>query len=280
MTIECPSGLVVEMRGVMGIDGRVLADEKLIREHAVEERMLANCVTAILDEGPYANLSTKKDWAALLEGDVVFLMIALRNLSHPGKPFVVSLRCPNKMACGSKFDWEIDTEKLLDERARKLPPEAREVVRRGGRHRFPVPGTAFAVEWKPRTRELWKRWKVWEKGQKNFNRRAQERTNPLIQPIAYASVVTGGEKPIDKMDAVQDFLEGLPLGVIQALAQAREDSSCGIETEIDVSCPYCGTDWSIDLPFDKDFFAAPRTSSASTKKSSNDESESSPNEGT
>lgn len=252
-TISLPSGMVGEIRGLAGRDGRYLTDERKIRDNEVEDFMLSHCWTRTLDPGPYALPGNgEPDWNNILVGDRFYALIATQVATYPDKPYTLPLRCVQR-ACKKPYQWDIDLHRLLDERTKTLAPEDREVFKAGNRFQGVVPYTKPPVPfvYKLKTGGDAKRLQKWIEAKKVGPKKMVERQNQLVDSLG-GSLWSIGDKT--RREDIFDALEDLSLGSIDAMLPLIQEHDCGVDTNIDVQCPHCGEEMSISLPFGRAFF--------------------------
>lgn len=260
MLATCPSGLILQVRGLTGRDGRYLANEKLVRDEEIEDYVFSNTCVEIVDEGVYAFQGKAPEWGKLLLGDRTYLALSIRVASYPNDPYVVPLKCIAKL-CRKPFEWEIDIEKMLAERVQTLSEAAREIVKTGGEFSFILPSTVtkdFAgkkVFYKLKTGADSKRYQAAREHLKQSgSKKRKEEQNDLVDGFLLSGVRIDG---IDKKEREkrQAFLEDLPIRDINALKIDIERNDCGLDTTIEVECPVCEMSWEIELPFGRELFA-------------------------
>ena len=267
--ITLPSGLVGEVRGLTGRDGRYLTNEQLVRDNEIEDYIFAHCWTATLDDGPYAFKGQPPEWSRVLVGDRFYMLIAVREETYPGKEYAMKLQC-TRMACKKRFEWDISLAKLLAEKTKRLSPEDRQVFLDGNRFAGIIPGTTTPFVFKLKTGADAKRTQLLMTNKKTGPKKQQERQNMIVD--ALASYIVEIDGVLKKTDAVFDYLEDLSLASLDALMPYIQAHDCGVETDIEVDCPYCGGAMAISLPFDRGFFL-PSSSAAKFRSGESSEPE-------
>jgi hypothetical protein len=268
-TITLPSGLVGEVRGLTGKDGRYLTNEQLVRDNEIEDYIFSHCWTATVDDGPYKFDGKPPDWGRVLMGDRFAMLIAVREETYPGKEYVVKLQC-GRTGCKKSFEWEIHLAELLAKKTKRLAPEDRAVFQDGNRFESVIPFTTTKFFFQLQTGANAKRVQARIEAKKHGPKKAQERQNRLVDVVAGLIVEIDGVPK--KADAVFDFLEELSLGSIDALLPLMQSHDCGVETDIDIECTHCGGAMEISLPFDRAFFT-PLSAAAKRVISNEDEEE-------
>lgn len=271
-TMTTPAGMAVEVRGLTGRDGRYLTNEKLVRDNDVEDYILRGCCPSLVDPGFYTFEDAGIDWGRVLVGDRVFLLIAIREETYPGEPYVMKLTCPAKM-CRAKFEWQIDIAKLLKEKVKPLSPEDRELLKKGEPAEVTVPGLGNRVRFRPKTGADVKRFMAYEQSRQNWSAKKKERINKLVDNLLFHGIEIEGIDKKAPSEKKLDFLEGLGFREINLLRQEIEKHDCGVDTTIGVECPQCGVEWEINLPFGRDFFVPEISASSPKRETEKDETD-------
>jgi len=250
-TITLPSGLVGEVRGLSGKDGRYLTNEQLVRDNEVEDYIFSNCWNATIDDGPYKFEGRPPDWSKVLVGDRFFALIAVREATYPGKEYVIKLQCA-RLGCKRRFEWEIDLRELLAKKTKTLSAEDRATFQESNRFKATVPFTEKSFVFQLNTGAIARRTQALLEAKKTGNKKMQQRQNTLCDILSGLILEVDGVAL--KRDAIFDFLEELPMASIDALLPLVQSHDCGVETDIEVECPFCGGGMVITLPFDRAFF--------------------------
>jgi hypothetical protein len=250
-SVVLPSGLSGEIRGLTGRDMRFLTNEKVVRDREVEDYIVSNCWVSTSESGPYDLKGDRPDWTGqVLVGDRYYLLIAAREATYPGREYVVKLQC-GQIGCKRRFEWEINIAELLAKRTRRLAPADAEAFRAGNRFVETIPYTNTKFTFQLQTAANARRTQTRIEQKKLGPKREKERVNGMIDVLAGVIVeVEGVEK---KMNAIFDFLEDLPMSSLDAILPLIQSHDCGVDSDIDVECPYCGGAMLIALPFDRAF---------------------------
>jgi len=253
MSSKLPSGLIIETRGLTGMDGRYLTNEQKVRDNEVEDYILSNCTVRVLDEGPYHLKGTAPDWNDILVGDRFYALIAVREATYPGKEYPLKLQC-GRSGCKKKFEWEISLQKLLDEKTKYLSEKDREIFKTDNKfvEKIPFVDPAKEFVFKLKTGADAKRTLKTIEAKKMGPKRQQERQNLMIDSLASYIVEIAGVRM--KTDTIFDYLETLGLASIDAMMPLIQSHDCGVDTDIDVECPHCGGGMIVKLPLDRAFF--------------------------
>jgi hypothetical protein len=271
MSITLPSGLSGEVRGLTGRDMRYLTNEKVVRDREVEDYIVSHCWVSTVDSGPYELKGDSPDWTGqVLVGDRYYLLIAAREATYPGREYVVKLQC-GQVGCKRRFEWEINLAELLAKRTRRLAPKDAEVFRAGNRFSETIPFSDKTFTFQLQTAANARKTQMRIEQKKLGPKREQERVNAMVDVLAGLILeVDGVEK---RREAIFDFLEALPMASLDALLPLIQAHDCGVDSDIDVECPYCGGAMLIALPFDRAFMLPSTAASRAQRTQSRTESE-------
>lgn len=249
-TVTLPSGLVGEVRGLTGKDGRYLSNDQLVRDEAIEDYVFSHCWTNTLDDGPYAFDGKPPDWGKVLIGDRFVTLIAVREETYPGDDYVMKMQC-ERAGCRKRFEWEIQLGELLAKKTKPLAAKDRALFQNGNRFEEVIPFTSTKFVFQLQTGNNAKRVRARIEAKKLGPKKLQERQNFLVDVVAGQIIEIEG---LTKVEAIFDFLEDLPMKSIDALVPLIQSHDCGVSSLIDVECPHCGRAMQIELPFERAFF--------------------------
>lgn len=232
---ECPSGLIVEVRGLKTREASLLAERQGTRDGSAYNQMLDNCTLRVVEPGPYTlSPEGRLDWSKVHVGDRLFALLRIRSATH-GEEYAFRLTCQER-DCRQRFDWSLN---LCDLPVKVMPDPARESLKTGRDLTATVGGK------KLRFRLM--------RGEDEARQMQIVRQNP---GRTLAVALNGRVTEIDgvhKNDKLR-HLEDLPLGEANALLALLDEADGGVETEIQVECPHCGAVQDVRLPFGKEFF--------------------------
>jgi hypothetical protein len=243
--------MIIELRGLTGLDARSLANEQAIADNAVEDWVLKGAITNVLDPGPYTLAAALPDWNEMLIGDRLSALIAVRVTTYPGKEYPIRLQCPRRPFCRNKFEWEIDFPAFLAERTQRLKDEDAVIFKAGNRFPGVVPSMNIPFVFKLKTGADAKKTMAQMELKKSGPKKMQESINPMVESLTASILDFNG---ITKRKAIFEALEALPLGALDALLPLIQDHDCGVETDLEIDCPKCGHEIRVALPFDRAFF--------------------------
>lgn len=240
--IVCPSGLTGRIRTLKTGDLAVFTDKRLFRRPgpSIDAALLDRVWRETIETGPYA-FDGKPPWMReVLQGDLFFALKETRILSW-GDEYEFDAPC-RRSSCPGIIRWTVN---LSDLPTKILSESAREIVANGNRFEATLSnGTRIAYSLPCGTTGV--RAEKW----------AREHGEGLH--VVYASRL----KEVEGVDSPSQFpawVADLDVRLGEELAEELDRHNCGVETGIDVDCPECGFDQSIDVPFGADFFIPDRS---------------------
>ena len=246
--ITCPSGLSGRVRGMKVREERVLADKQLAKEGGQVDALLSACWEDTVDPGPYVLDDRKLDWSQVLQGDRFFTLLQIRTATY-GPLYEFGVPC---QSCRARIDWQLDLTDLL---VRELPEASRAAFAAGNRFETRLPGAGKTVGFRLLVGAD-------ERKLPQLKRQAPDRlfSTLLVHRVTDVEGVENKDK--------RAFLEDLSMRDATFLIGEFDRVDGGVETSIDIACPECGAEQSVELPFTTDFFMpstkAARASSASS----------------
>jgi hypothetical protein len=263
MHTTLPSGMIIDLRGLKGRDFRYLANEENVQNDEVEDFVLTNCTTGLVDPGPYVNVFAggSVEWSKVLAGDGAYAFLAVRERCYPGKPYVFSIKCANRNCGLSKrgFEWEIPIGELLAQKVKPLADADREVFMAGNRFEARIPDGGPPFSFKLKTRADSKKFAALLKQVKQSGKEKKKQFNMAMSAMAFSILAIEGHDGATFPQRVA-VLEELELAQIDQLMAMMESHDCGIETGIDVECPDCGDSREVQLPFERTLLLPESTS--------------------
>lgn len=241
LTIECPSGLQGRIRGLKGKDFRELdAARTPDKANVAIAQILRNCWLETLEPGPYASGDIR--WEECLIGDRFYTLVQIRRATYPGEAYDFETTCTNP-ACRKKMPASLELEDL---EIKKLPDESREVFASGG-NRFETTVSDGR--------------KVWFKLMTGSDIKKQKQIQDLIGPSARGIVLTLCSRILEveglKSKNARDvfaFLDDLEFSEHRDLLDAFDKADCGVQTDINIECQWCGQVVEMQLPLGRRFF--------------------------
>jgi hypothetical protein len=248
LPVVCPSGLAGTVRGMKVKEERILADRQLAKAGGQVDALLAACWLTTTDAGPYALGDGPIDWSKVLVGDRAHVLFQIRIATY-GPEYAFRVTC-ERDACRDPIDWQIDLSALP---MRPLPEASRVGFVAGNKLETQLPdGTRVTYRLLTGADE---------RALPALRRQAPDRIVSTL--LGHRIVAIDGVQPKDR----RAFLEDLPMRDAAALMRELDQADGGIETQIDIACPACGTEQRLELPFaGRDFFL-PTTSRAPSPRS-------------
>jgi len=240
VTIECPSGLTIDVRGLEVSECNVLADRQQVQAGSLFDTVLSQCTVRLAAPGPY-RFADKVDWNEVHVGDRLFAILRIRMATYQ-KPYAFRVNCSE---CREPFEWTLD---LADLPVQPLPSEARDAMR-GDR--------VLTARWEAMEREVRFRLLVGSDTAKT-RRIAKQRPKELALVSLLARVVS-----VESVSDVElsKFLSHLGAESMLDLIATMDERDGGVDTEIEVVCQECGATQAIELPFGRSFWL-PKTKKA------------------
>lgn len=235
-TIECPSGLIGEIRGLKVREFNILADRRLAKDGGQIDAILTSCWTQTVDAGPYDFGDKTIDWNKVLQGDRFFALLRVRALSL-GNTYPFAAVCLND-SCRHRFEWELSLDELV---VRMLDEETRETFRAGNRFETRLPGAG---------KRVWFRLAVGA-DERRFAKIRQQSRNRLWSAMLTMRIL---EIEDVKDSEKRRFIEDLEIADAEYLRSEFDRVDCGVDTTVEIECPECLNLQDVDLPFDQRFF--------------------------
>jgi hypothetical protein len=251
--VECPSGLVVEMRGLKVKQFGVLADRKKMESGEAFEAFLAECTVDVVDPGPaYAarwSPGTVFDWKKALQGDRFAALLGVRLATHP-EAFAFDVQCSR---CGEDVPWEVDLRKLPQI---AYPAESIAAFAESRRLEIEIDGRKVTFPLMTGAEEE-RIQKHLERVRKSDPRTRREHPYDGVVDPALARIEVPGLKGLE----LRTWFEELDGHELARLSTALENTSGGIDTTITVTHdnpPKCTARTKVELPFSHARFWMPR----------------------
>lgn len=232
--VECPSGLVVEVRGLKTREANILGNRQAVKQGTVMDQILTGCTLRLVDPGPYSFSNGKVDWSKVHTGDRLFTILRIRAATF-GEDYAFDVRCTER-SCGERIKWVL---KLCDLPVKPLPEAAREALRGDRILTTTLKGKQV-------------RFRLITGADEEKNRRIIRAQPERLYLAALAARVVSieGVADVDRMR----WLEDLDLADTALLREKMDEQDGGVETDIEVECPACDTVQEVRLPFGPEFF--------------------------
>lgn len=243
--VTLPSGLSGQIRPLTVNEADVLAGATKKKRSAAMAKVFASCWEETVDAGVYEE---QFNWDQVLQGDRTFLLLAIRTATH-GPEYIFKPQCPSP-GCMRRFEWTINLQEQLE--VRKLSEASKATFKAGNQFEAIVPSSGQKVTYRLPI------------GQ-------DEKRATLMQQQGKQKMLTLSLRMrIDAIEGIEDqaikkFLGGMSLGDANDLLEQFDEHDCGVETNIEVECDTCGTEFDIELPFDRGFFFPSRSRQSARK---------------
>lgn len=233
-TITCPSGLILNVRGLKTREANLLADAANTRKGTLFDQILKAVTLEVDDLGPY---KAPLAWPKVLVGDRFYALVQTRIATY-GPDYTFRFQC-REAFCRKPTDWELNLE--TDLTVKTLSEESRATFLNGNRFETLIPSTGRKVVYQLLTGEL---------ESKAAQQRATRKDRQVTLSLNARIVEIDGVHPNDKPRIIDD----MELADANELLEILDEADCGIETSIEVECSHCGGVTEIELPFDREFW--------------------------
>lgn len=246
--VHAPSGLKGKVRGLQGEELNLFANQQEAKRRGIGDRILKACWLETTDVGTTYDFGGDDtiDFDKVLTCDRFYTMLQIRIATH-SKDFDFPVQC-TKGSCRKRFDWVLDLDKDLE--VYDLPAESRAEFK-----------TANRFETTLGDQTIFFRLLVGE-NEKEAQKAADMSPNALAT-TAIAQRVIGFRGPgqttttTDGND-IAAWAKRLGVSNTLELISNMDKADGGVETEIEIQCPFCGHIMDVDVPFDSGAFWVPR----------------------
>jgi hypothetical protein len=230
-----PTNGVVSIRPMTGEEEQILATPRFVKKGQAINMIFQKC----LKEG------FRPD--ELLTIDRTYLLIYLRGISY-GPSYDVEIKCPE---CETKFATSIDLNNLFVEYAPdQYGPELRDVL--------PTSKLPFSYRLSTGRDE--------QEIQDHRDRRIKAfGDNGVDDTLIYRTAqLLNDIDGITNKAELQILLKNLPINDVSYVRNLVNEPPFGVDTNVEIVCPSCLAEFSIDLPLEANFFF-PRRKKAKTQ---------------
>ena len=228
--IDLPSGAKIEVRPLTGKESKILSDKDAIKSGMFLDKILNACTVGVLDFGPYPQ-GDKFDWGKALVGDRFYGLLQIRVISL-GEEYWFKLQC-SASECRERFDYCIDLVKDLP--VQRLSEEGKKTFAAGNSFQT-VDANGKTVSYRLPTGQD-------EIASAKFN----AFDSAFIQALSQRIV------SIEDVSDKRSYLEACAWADLLKLLDAFDANNCGVNTDIEIVCPYCGAIQDVRLPFERGF---------------------------
>jgi hypothetical protein len=230
-----PANGVVSIRPMTGEEEQILATPRFVKKGQAINMIFQKC----LKEGIRPE--------NLLTIDRTYLLIYLRGISY-GPSYDVEIKCPE---CETKFSTSIDLNSLFVEYTpNDYGPELRDVL--------PTSKLPFSYRFSTGRDE--------QEIQDHRDRRIKAFGDSGVDDtLTYrtAQLLTDIDGITDKSE-LQILLKNLPINDVSHIRNLLNEPPFGVDTNVEIVCPSCLAEFSLDLPLEANFFF-PRRKRAKTQ---------------
>lgn len=240
MIVNCPSGLVVELRKLKVAEANILADKQAQQKGATLDQLLAAVWVATHDVGPYT-FKDKPIWEDVLSGDRFYAQMMVRIATH-GRDYDFRLPCS---VCKSVIDWSVNLDDLP---LKQLKPEDAETFKAGNKF----------VDIGPDGKQV------------HFHLmtgKHEKKAQQILKSNRATRITASLLSRIDEVEGVKDrptYLNDLDFTAALDLVDMLDSHDCGIETEFLVVCDECGAESDVNLPLDQPGYWSPNRKATKT----------------
>lgn len=228
--VVCPSGLAGSVRGLKGREIDLFVNKAEARKRKIGNKILSTCWLKTTSPGPYS-FETTPDFARVLQADRFYVMLQIRMATY-GSTYAFPVKCDDE-DCLKPYEWELDLKDLPVKKVTEADLETFKAGNRfetefGGRrvvYRLPTGETASKIE-------------------QHMERSPEGRLTAAIKQRLIE--VEGVES-----HAWQEWLQDLDAMDLEDMVELFDEHDGGVETDIDIECPYCGAPKRVRLPFDR-----------------------------
>jgi hypothetical protein len=229
-------GLQQENMLAKGKNASAEKQEKILLE------VMRSCTDGFADPGPLYQKMNGVDWNSMLQGDYFAGLVGLSTLSYDDE---TTAEFPLKH-CNRKFDYRVDLVEELP--MQTLPEDSIQKILNG--EPFEVEIAGKVVQFKvPKVRDIFQVMKL----------EAQFPNRQMTVALRSRIVAVEGVEPRD----IMDWLDGgdpdgrrrskykqLDGAELEKLRDAFDRVNCGIDNEIDATCPFCEEEFEVEVPLD------------------------------
>lgn len=231
-----PSNGIISLRPMTGEEEQILATPRFVRKGQAINMIFQKCM--------------KENFKAenLLTVDRTYMLLYLRGISY-STSYDIDVKCPE---CGAKFGTNVDLSSLY---VNQCPLEFGPILEET------LPHTKLKFRYRLSTgRDEQEVNEYRERRMKQFGDSAADdtlthRTAQLLEDIDGIS---------DKSE-LQILLKNLPINDVSYIRSAINEPPFGVDTNIEINCPSCTAEFSIDLPLETNFFFPKRRREKNTQ---------------
>jgi len=220
-----PENGLIHIRPMTGEEEQILATPRFVRKGQAINMIFQKCI--------------REDFRAenLLTVDRTYLLLYLRGISY-SHSYDVEVKCPE---CSAKFSTNVDLSTLF---VNQCPVDFGPILE------DTLPNSKYKFRYRLSTgRDEQEINEYRERRMKMFGDNATDdtltyRTAQLLEEIDGIN---------DKME-LQILLKNLPINDVSYIRGIINEPPFGVDTNVEINCPSCSAEFSIDLPLEANFF--------------------------
>ena len=222
-----PQDGVIHMRPMTGAEEEILATPRFVRKGQAINMIFNHCI------------QEKFDTDKFLTPDRTYLLIYLRGISYSPE-YEVELKCP---ACTRKFQYTIDLNDLyVDQCPEDAATELTGVL--------PTTGLEFRYRLSRGHDEQQIQDYRERKMRGGFDNSGQSDDTLLYRTALLIEDIAG----LTNKTEILRLLRELPIGDVSYLRNLTNEPGFGVDTNVEIYCPGCTHDFTVDLPLEANFF--------------------------
>lgn len=219
---------ILHVKPMTGEEEQILATPRYFKKGQAINMIFQRCI------------KEKYDTNNFLAQDRTYLLIFLRGISY-GTNYDVEIKCPN---CDKKFNHTINlnSDLMLNECPEDFNQDSLNGI---------LPTTQFRFTYRLATGI------DDQKVQDYRDRKIREfDTNAVADDtlIYRASLLINDIEGVSDKNEIRQLLKKLPINDVAYLRTTVNDPPFGIDSKMEIPCPYCVEDFELDMPYEANFF--------------------------
>ena len=220
-----PSNGIVSLRPMTGEEEQILATPRFVRKGQAINMIFQKCIKE--------NFKVEN----LLTVDRTYLLLYLRGISYSSS-YDVEVKCPE---CGAKFSTNVDLSSLYVE---TCPMEYGPILE------DVLPNTKLRFRYRLST----------GKDEQEINDYRERRMKMFGDSATDDTLTYRTAQLLEEIDGINDktelqiLLKNLPINDVSYIRGVINEPPFGVDTKIEIHCPSCSAEFSIDLPLETNFF--------------------------
>lgn len=220
-----PANGVLSLRPMTGEEEQILATPRFVRKGQAINMIFQKCIKE--------NYKVEN----LLTVDRTYMLLYLRGISY-STSYDIEVKCPE---CGAKFGTNIDLSSLyVNHCPTDFGPLLEDVL----------PHTKLKFSYRLST----------GRDEREINEYRERRMKQFGDSAADESLTHRTAQLLENIDGISDkselqiLLKNLPINDVSYLRGVINEPPFGVDTNIEINCPSCTAEFSIDLPLETNFF--------------------------